>query len=64
MATVRIDIPLILSAVQLSRARKLSFWDALVIRAATEDGATTLYSEDLQHGQAIGQLTIRNPFIE
>ena len=63
MPTVRIDIPLILSAVQLSRVRKLSFWDALVIRAAIEGGATTLYSEDLQHGQVIArQLRISNPF--
>ena len=61
MPTVRIDIPLMLSAVQLSRARKVSFWDALVIRAAIEGGATTLYSEDLQHGQVFETLTVENP---
>ena len=61
MPTVRIDIPLILSAIQLSRDRKLSFWDSLVIRAAIEGGATTLYSEDLQPGQVFETLTVANP---
>jgi len=61
MPTVRVDIPLILSAIQLSRERKLSFWDALVIRAAIEGGAATLYSEDLQHGQVFETLTVENP---
>lgn len=40
-----------------------SIYDALVASAAVEAGCTTLYSEDLQHGQVINrQLTIRNPF--
>ena len=62
MPTVRVDIPLILSAIQLSRQQKLSFWDALVIRAAIEGGAAALYSEDLQHGQVFETLTVENPF--
>jgi predicted nucleic acid-binding protein len=38
-------------------------YDALLIAAALESGCKTLYSEDLQDGQAINrQLTIRNPF--
>jgi len=61
MPTVRVDIPLILSAIQLSRERKLSFWDALVIRAAIEGGATTLYSDDFQSGQIFETLTVANP---
>ncbi len=39
-----------------------SFYDALIIAAALNLGCNTLYSEDLQHGQAIGSLTIENPF--
>jgi len=35
---------------------------ALVIAAALEASSATLYSEDLQDGQKIGELTIRNPF--
>jgi predicted nucleic acid-binding protein len=43
---------------------QLSFYDSLIIAAALEAGCKTLYSEDLQHGQRIEQLTIRNPFAE
>ncbi len=41
-----------------------SFYDSLIIAAALEAGCKTLYSEDLQHGQQIEQLTIHNPFME
>ncbi len=61
LPTVRVDIPLILSAVQLSRQRQVSFWDALIVRAAIEGGASTLYSEGLQHGQLFDTLTVQNP---
>lgn len=41
-----------------------SFYDSLIIAAALESGCTILYSEDLQHGQAIEQtLTVKNPFL-
>jgi predicted nucleic acid-binding protein len=61
LPAVRIDIPLILSAIQLSQQRELSFWDALIVRAAIEGGAWILYSEDLQHGQTFDTLTVQNP---
>jgi predicted nucleic acid-binding protein len=53
MPTVRVDVPLILSAIQLSRQHQLSFWDALIVRSAIEGGASKLYSEDLQHAQCL-----------
>ena len=37
-------------------------FDALMIATALEAFSETLYSEDLQDGQKIGELTIRNPF--
>ncbi|OFZ69633.1 MAG: pilus assembly protein [Betaproteobacteria bacterium RBG_16_58_11] len=41
----------------------LSLYDALIVAAALLSGCSTLYSEDMQHGQIIeGQLTICNPF--
>lgn len=43
---------------------RLSYFDSLIVAAALEAGCNTLYSEDLQNGQRIEQLTIRNPFIE
>jgi len=37
-------------------------FDALVIAAAIEAGSKTLYTEDMQDGQGIETVTIRNPF--
>ncbi len=42
----------------------LSYWDSLIVAAALDAGCTTLFSEDMQHGQKIeGGLTIINPLI-
>lgn len=38
------------------------FYDSLMVAAALQSGAKTLYSEDLQAGRVIGDLTIINPF--
>ena len=37
---------------------------SLIVAAALEAGCSTLYSEDMQDGQQIEGLTIRNPFAE
>ncbi len=42
----------------------LSSYDSLIVAAALEAGCNRLYSEDMQHGQEIQRLTIRNPFLE
>lgn len=42
----------------------LSFYDALIVAAALEADCNRLYSEDMQHGQQIQQLTIQNPFAQ
>ena len=39
-----------------------SFYDALVVAAALDAGCTRLLSEELQHGQRIGDLTVVDPF--
>ena len=41
---------------------RYSFCDSLIIAAALLAGCKRLYSEDLQHGQQIDGLTIRDPF--
>ena len=41
-----------------------SFYDALIVAAALEAGCSRLYTEDMQHGQQIEQLTILSPFAE
>lgn len=53
---------LILRAIDLSRLRPVSFWDALVIQAAAVAGCTRLYTEDLNAGQIIEGVRIVNPF--
>lgn len=50
------------SAIDISGRYQYSFYDSLIIAAAVELNATILYSEDLQHGQKIDELTIINPF--
>jgi len=42
---------------------RFSLYDSLIVAAAARAGCTTLYAEDLQDGQSIGRLTIRNPFL-
>ena len=52
----------VLGAIDLHRLHALSFWDALVIKAAGVAGCGRLLSEDLNHGQTIEGVTIENPF--
>ena len=59
---VQIDSALIVSAIHRSRNNQLSFWDALIVQAAIEGHASTLYSEDMQHGQMQDNLRVVNPF--
>lgn len=59
---VRIEFKTILEAVDLHRLRSISFWDALVVRSASLGGAAFLLTEDLQHGEVIDGVRIKNPF--
>lgn len=42
---------------------KLSWWDALIVAAAQQQGCTLLLTEDLQHDQQIDAVRIVNPFL-
>ena len=57
-----IDYGSIRAAVDLADKAMLSFWDALVVVAASRMGATVLYTEDLNAGQEILGVRINNPF--
>jgi predicted nucleic acid-binding protein len=52
----------VLTAVDNSAAWQVSFWDAMLLTAANQAGAATLWTEDLSHGQTYGAVTVRNPF--
>lgn len=51
------------AGLQIAKRYGYHIYDSLIIAAAQDRGCTTLYSEDMQHGQRIGSLTIRNPFL-
>lgn len=59
---VTVTPALVLAAVDLNRLDSVSFWDALVIRAAEHAGCDTLFSEDLQAGRRFGPVRVVNPF--
>ena len=50
------------SGLRIQARYGFSFYDSLMVAAALEAGCTILYSEDMQDGQRIEGLTIRNPF--
>jgi predicted nucleic acid-binding protein len=50
------------AAVWLARDHGFPFYDSLIITAAIGAGCGILYSEDMQHGQTVDGVTIRNPF--
>lgn len=52
----------VLEATDFETRYRLSFWDALIVQAATASGVDTLYSEDLSHGQMYGAVRVVNPF--
>jgi predicted nucleic acid-binding protein len=52
------------AGIDLVERYKFATYDAMIVAAALEAGCTTLYSEDMQHGQLIAsRLRILNPFV-
>ncbi len=52
----------VLAAIDLRLLHGLSFWDALVIRAAKQSGCSLLLTEDLQDRREVDGVRIVNPF--
>ena len=59
---VPIDMPLIVDASVLEERHRMSFWDALIVVAAQQAGASRVVSEDLQAGRRFDHLRVENPF--
>ena len=59
---VEISAALVLRALQIKEEFELSYWDSLIIAAAEHAGCGTVWSEDLNDGQAYGRVIVRNPF--
>ena len=53
----------IAAARAIAQHHRLSWWDALIVASAAQEGCEVLLSEDFQHGQLLGGLRVRNPFI-
>ena len=51
-----------LRALDVAEATGIRIYDALLVAAAEQAKCSTLYTEDLNHGQRIGTITVRNPF--
>ena len=50
-------------AVHFARRYRKRIYDANILAVAENAGCSIVYSEDMQHGQAVAGLTIRNPFL-
>lgn len=56
--------PSILQALEIQDRYEISFWDALILQAAENCGASVLYSEDLSAGQKYGSVKVVNPLTD
>ena len=65
MATWQVMVPTahdVLAAIDGTARWQVSFWDAMVLVAASRADATVVWSEDLGDGQTYDGLVVRNPF--
>jgi predicted nucleic acid-binding protein len=53
----------VLQAMEIEVRYKISFWDALMLQAAENSGASVVYSEDLAAGQRFGAIQVINPLV-
>ncbi len=52
----------VVEAIRLHQSSRLAFWDAMVLISAGKLGCQLLWSEDLNAGQTLAGVTIKNPF--
>lgn len=57
-----VSLELVNTALEICGRYGLSYWDAAIVAAAQALGCTELLSEDMNHGQRIGTVSIVNPF--
>ncbi|MEO1709288.1 MAG: PIN domain-containing protein [Pseudomonadota bacterium] len=58
-----ITAQIVLAGIDISQRHEISYWNGAIIAAAEALDARTVYSEDLNHGQTFGQVTVVNPFL-
>jgi predicted nucleic acid-binding protein len=62
--TVQVSPALIQEAIDCSVLNQLSFWDSLILAAASSAGCGVVLSEDLSPGQVILGVKVKNPFAQ
>ena len=62
LLAVHSSAALISEAIRIEGRHRLSWYDSLIVAAAIEAKCQILYSEDLQHGQRFGDVTVKDPF--
>lgn len=61
MEVVAVDVTMVREAIDASILNRISFWDALIVVAAHKAKCSELWTEDLNPGQSILSVTVRNP---
>lgn len=54
----------VLIASEVQQRYRISYWDALIVHAASKGGASMLYSEDFNPGQVMEGVEIVNPLLD
>ena len=62
-AVIPLDIETHDLGLDIAERHRFSIYDALIVAAAVRAGCAILYTEDLQQGQVIEKLQIRNQFV-
>lgn len=66
LATWQVFVPTaddVLEAIRLHRRLRVSFWDAMILHSAAALACHEVWSEDLNAGQVVDGVTVRNPFL-
>jgi len=63
LPVVDVDHVLVKRALSVHEQYQISYWDALIVAAAERAGCVAIITEDLQHGQSYGDVTVKNPFL-
>ena len=62
LPVVAVDDRLVVAAAATADSEALSLWDAQVVVAAVRAGCEEVLTEDLNDGQSIAGVVVRNPF--
>ena len=62
LLSVESSLALYSTGLEIQSRWQLSWYDSLIVAAASQAGCSVIYTEDLQHGAKINGIRIENPF--